>query len=374
MSREINKIKGLVSEATWTLLQNCNAVIAGGALTSVFCNREVKDIDVYFRNEEDFLGFLEEVFAGGYVLRLTNYTQRSLLFVDGETGQDVQVIIYKWFPTVESIFKDFDYTINMGAIICCPLPAGDQLVLDSEFLKHNAQRYLQFNTGTAYPLISALRVNKYVDRGYTISKPQYLRLMMTISQLNLTNWEEVKDHVGGMYGWDLNDLFPESEPFSLDKAIEILDGLEPDTKIWKQKPTDLTSVMVHLFGTGDEDISDRYFKWVRQNEDGTLASFYAPDFKYVVGKTVNGRNSGIYFKTGYDVLNTTYSDKKDGVLLELRGTPKEQKDWYKDITLQGDVEVVAKYTKVEFLRKFKKPNEEKKSDPLKAISTFPKLF
>lgn len=37
-------------------------MIAGGAITSLFCNREINDIDVYFRTEEAALP-LQKVFG-----------------------------------------------------------------------------------------------------------------------------------------------------------------------------------------------------------------------------------------------------------------------------------------------------------------------
>ena len=48
-TREINKIKNLMSEETLEILASCNAIIAGGAVTSVFCNSEVNDIDYHQR-------------------------------------------------------------------------------------------------------------------------------------------------------------------------------------------------------------------------------------------------------------------------------------------------------------------------------------
>ena len=173
---ELRKIKSLVSEDTWEILQMSNAIIAGGAITSVFCNRDVNDLDVYFRNEEDFCVFLDLVFGGGFHLVACHMTNRSILFRDKVTKQDVQVIVYKFFENELAIFNDYDFTCNMGALSFGwkerGYPEDEQFVLHSKFMQHNSQRYLEFNTGTAYPLISALRVSKYAEKGYNISKAQ----------------------------------------------------------------------------------------------------------------------------------------------------------------------------------------------------------
>lgn len=46
-SNELTKIKSLVSESVWELFKECDVIIAGGTITSVFCNREVREYDTY---------------------------------------------------------------------------------------------------------------------------------------------------------------------------------------------------------------------------------------------------------------------------------------------------------------------------------------
>ena len=352
--REINKLLGLISDETINILQESNAIIAGGALTSIFCNNEVNDIDAYFKSEGDFMLFVNLVFSGGHYLICNNYTDRSILFKDKDTGQDVQAIVYKFFPDADAIFADYDYTINMAAYDC----ATEELHLHEDFLKHNSQRYLQFNTGTAYPLISALRVNKYVDRGYTISKPQYLRIMMTIAQLKLESWADVRDHVAGMYGLDLTQVFPDETEFSIDKAIEILDGIEPDAKIWSPRTDiDEDEIISKYFDgrykDGRESCEGLYFKNVMLKPDGTICSHFKPEFEYVIGGTVDGGSNGIYFAEGYGVLSACYHDSDNNVILQIEGE-KPTARW--ESSFKGEVRVVAKYTRGEFYRKFKKTN------------------
>lgn len=224
---ELNKLKSLVSERTWELLKSYDAIIAGGAITSVFCNRDVNDLDIYLRSEDDFFTFIAELYSSSdFTLIGANMTNRSILFRDKETKQDVQLIVYKFFPTVEDIFNDYDFTVNMGALSII----DDQFHFHDDFFKHNSQRYLQFHTGTTYPLISALRVQKYKDKGYTISKAQMLRLLLTISKLEINSWDDIKDHCGGFYGLNMDEVFPEDKEFSLELAIETLDQVFSDNK------------------------------------------------------------------------------------------------------------------------------------------------
>ena len=49
--QELYQIKKLVDAEPWELLADQGCMIAGGALTSVFTNKPVNDIDVYFPNK-----------------------------------------------------------------------------------------------------------------------------------------------------------------------------------------------------------------------------------------------------------------------------------------------------------------------------------
>ena len=46
--------------------------------------------------------------------------------------------------------------------------------------------------------------------------------------MEINSWEDAKDHIGGMYGFDVEDLFDEDEEFSLDKVIDQLKSIEKD--------------------------------------------------------------------------------------------------------------------------------------------------
>ena len=101
-----------------------------------------------------------------------------------EFGAIIQIenvpIYYDYYETAEDIFKHFDYTINMAAY---NLNTGEFSCHEC-FMLHNSQRVLQFNTGTRFPIISALRVQKYKERGYNISRKEFMKLLLSINKLN----------------------------------------------------------------------------------------------------------------------------------------------------------------------------------------------
>ena len=250
--QEIKQLKNAIPEDVLAILAHEKCFIAGGALTSIFTGTQINDIDIYFRSR-DSLDRVMQVFCNIKDKELTvkrpvvgdnqfkvddniqpvTITKKSVVFSQGNgywnptkgsyTPQaSLQFISFQYFDTPEDIFDTFDFSINMCAYDC----ASGELTLHDNFLKHLARRSLVVNTNTAYPLISLLRCDKYKERGYNISTKEQMGLMFAVANMKIDSWEDAKDHIGGMYGFDVEDLFNEDEEFSLDKVIDQLKSIE----------------------------------------------------------------------------------------------------------------------------------------------------
>lgn len=223
-----------------------NAFVAGGAVTSVFTGKEINDIDVYFKSRRAFEIGVYQAYKDG--LWCVAAGKRAVTFADGG-GNITQLIHFAFFPTAQSIFDMFDYTVCMGAfdldagpkqlwdnILCRHITVGDKhpesgFILHPDFLKHNSQRFLKFNAGTRYPLASATRVLKYQQRGYTIGKGDIMKIALAVRGVKIETWEDLKDQIGGEYG-DKVVLDNEDKPFTLDAAIAALTVDAADDEPW----------------------------------------------------------------------------------------------------------------------------------------------
>lgn len=354
-----NKLLATMSPQAVEFLKAYNAIIAGGAITSVFCNRVINDIDVYFKSESDLIGFVCELYESkGFEFIVTNVTNKSMLVLDSKTQQYIQLIHYKYFPTIKDVFADFDFTVCMGAYDM----ANDKFEFDERFFPHNSQRYIHFHEGTAFPLISALRVQKYVEKGYTIPKAQMLRILMKINSLNLNSWDDLKEHIGGMYGLDMNTVFPETEQFDMNVVIDKLDQIEAELSF--ENPS--------MVNVPKMELSHVLSKLIKPNSNRTAAStklfknavfdgevyrsHWDKRFIYPIGGVVNGGRNGIYAYRGYDVLTGIYNDAYNNVILELEHADDTGRlvdaMALNKLQMVGNVRVVAAYDKVEFIRKF----------------------
>lgn len=353
---EKNKLYAYLGEDLVKSLKKYEAIIAGGTITSLFNNKEINDIDLYFRSDEQACSFLEDHWGAAWV---STHTKKATLFV--ENGLKIQMIHFKFFDRPEDIFNTFDYTVCMGAFDF----KTEEFILHDDFLKHNSQRILKFNSNTAFPIVSLLRVQKYTARGYTISKPEFIRVVLTCMNLNINTYDELKEQLGGMYGVNYDKLFEgeNDEDFDLTSAIEKIENITLDEDYFKEPVSlefnnideilqDIIKSPVktlvinnekyrigydgHLKNSYIDPINEikldaaeffnsaRFYKFVR-NENGKLTSFWDKHFDYVVGEIAKARGdltawSGegkLYFNEKSAIKSSTYYGEKDAVLIEV---------------------------------------------------------
>lgn len=280
--REAKILEGHADDLLEALAET-GAWIAGGAVTSVFTGREVNDLDLYFPSPEAAAKFTAWCWSKEYgYCDFFFASEKCLSFKHrGGAGTIFQIIYYKFFETAEDIFNDFDFTVNMGAYH----PATKKFILHEDFLRHNCQKTLQVNTNTAYPLISVLRTQKYKEKGYKISKPQMLRLLLAVSQKNFTSWQELKEQLGGMYGQNIDNIFPEDQEFSLDVALECIDNLSPvayDAQIAQSITwSDLKKKVKGKFPESFQEVSES--KWYKKEGEVYIEEYLDGKWKSKVG-------------------------------------------------------------------------------------------
>lgn len=366
---EKNKLYNYLGTHLVNTLKKYNAIVAGGLITSLFCNREIKDVDIYFRDEKSLFEFIEDVYedSNDWINALTS--KAILVRID---DKEVQMIHFKFFKDANEIFNTFDFTVCMGAFDF----ATEEFVLHDEFLKHNSQRILKFNKDTAYPVVSLLRVHKYSEKGYRISKPEFLRIALKCMDLKIETVEDLKEHLGGMYGINLDKLvkLEENESFSIDLFIDKIANLsfnedyfkEPERVEFKdvdeiiafvsKEPSHITHIHKNTYiirsngalkaiqnvppktieHGGKEIVEGRkFYKFVRKSE-GRYYSYWDKSFEYIIGKEVAPKyDDYLYFAEQQEIDQLGYEYEKDSVLIEAYIA-------YGDFHIKSDEKVLTK--------------------------------
>lgn len=195
------------------------AFIAGGALTSAFTSQHINDVDFYFKSKKDFMEAVGQAYSESFWCVAASDRAVTFLRNSNIGGLSViQLMLFDFFPTAETIFDAFDYTVCMAAYDL----DEQEFVFHQDFMKHAAQRQLSFHSGTRYPYGSLIRVLKYQERGYKITKADLLRIGLLCSTVPLNSWDDLAAAIGGQYGEKA--LIQENTPFSMQAAIDLYKG------------------------------------------------------------------------------------------------------------------------------------------------------
>jgi hypothetical protein len=360
------------NETIINMLSTAGCFIAGGAITSIFSNKEINDVDVYFKDLKSLKNVLQVLFRTADIdddydkifdkvndelcsheLIYTNHTNKSILFTKGDLK--LQFIYFKFFNSPQEIFDTFDFTVNMGAYDC----SKGEFVFHESFLKDIAQRRLSVNTKTSFPIISLLRVDKYKQKGYSISKKDFVNLCLSVNCLKFDTWEQLQNAIGGMYGYVYTNLFDTTKPFSVPEAIEQLSQLETDivsstTVVGTDYYTLITDIEKHLNITKKPEETIFYKKAVITDKSDVYASYYSPSFKYPTGTIINGGTSGIWayrrpeLAKDHTTFNVSSKEKERTIVLKTTSTTKIVKESGRAGTFRliGDVFVIGEEEKL----------------------------
>ena len=191
-----------------------NAMIAGGAITSVFTGQPINDVDMYFKSEKAFRDAVEGAYDDG--LWCVAATDRAVTFA--KDNIIIQMMHFEFFDNARAVFDAFDFTACMAAYDF----DAQSFIFHDDFFKHASQRHLSFHSGTRYPFGTLMRVLKYQARGYAIGKGDLIRIALCCHKTELNSWDDLAKALGGQYGRRV-ELDAEGD-FSIDAAVALIEA------------------------------------------------------------------------------------------------------------------------------------------------------
>lgn len=241
--------------------EGCEAWIAGGAIRSVGTASLVNDYDIYFKNKESCVSAIqymkEEKSHVAFISDksityvISNPTEFRNALGEWEPNTKIQLIFYDYYNTAEDIFKHFDFSCCCGAYSVL----SEEFSYGESFWLHNSQRFLQVNTGTKFPLITGLRVDRYKQKGYTISRSEMMKVLFACASVKINSWKEFASQVGNLYGFNfLDEKALKDKTFSMELAMEILTGTNFDVT-WSPAPSYTHSPALIEYVVADKPIS-----------------------------------------------------------------------------------------------------------------------
>jgi hypothetical protein len=201
-----------------------NFFVTGGCITSMLLNEDVNDYDLYFTDLEvckDVANYYVGKFpnADGYDISVTEVEGRVRIKVQsvGVTEDDKSSTEKNRVPYLPIFLSDNAITLSDDVqliIRFCGEPKEvhkgydfvhctnywtfkDGLVLNQPALESILAKDLKY-TGSPYCIASMCRARKFINRGWTISAGQILKIAWNISLLDLTDTDVLEDQLTGV--------------------------------------------------------------------------------------------------------------------------------------------------------------------------------
>lgn len=167
------RVKPLLGDSGW---------MAGGAVMSLIKGaKHTSDHDFFFKNRADLDFFKENLEADGAVVIRDSENAITLTYNE----KIVQLISRRFYPDVQAIFDDFDFTISMFAVDADGNMYSEDMSLYD--LANKEIRIKQVNSlGHTFK-----RLIKYGSKGYTIHKDTYVYLIAAMSTMDASDPEVV---------------------------------------------------------------------------------------------------------------------------------------------------------------------------------------
>jgi hypothetical protein len=256
-----------------------NTIVTGGCIVSLLSNEPVNDFDLYFKDMATaeavgkyYVAKFQE--NNGHPLALEVKDGRIRITTvsghRGETAGDVATLgsdeiddVYETaetlalavedegVPTFRPVFlstnaitlankiqiivrfygKPDEIHENYDFVHCTNYWTSwdDELVLRQAALEALLAKELRY-VGSKYPVCSVIRLRKFIKRGWTVNAGQILKMVMQISELDLTDPKVLEDQLTGVdsaYFMQLMTKLRENDPEKVNAAylVEIIDRM-----------------------------------------------------------------------------------------------------------------------------------------------------
>lgn len=278
LSAKINQWFESIEDETVRDIARKNTIVTGGAIASMLLNEPVNDFDLYFRTTDAALKvakYYVSAFAKntGFTMAVTtesdgriklttesgrrgetagvvpslsdDESDEGLGDVSGvESGNDdvapyrpvflssnaitlsnkIQIIV-RFAGEPDQIHENYDF------VHCTNYWTSweEKTVLRQAALEALLSRELRY-VGSKYPVCSVIRLRKFIKRGWTINAGQILKMIMQISELDLTNPAVLEDQLTGVdsaYFIELMSKLRDKDPEKVNSAYlaEIIDRI-----------------------------------------------------------------------------------------------------------------------------------------------------
>ena len=206
-------------------------MLSGGAITSLFTDAAVNDLDFYIKDKENIpeaVAFFTKWFPevpyvteNAYTFKRKSSRSRKMWTVQ---------LITRFTGTPTEILDTFDFTVTQGLYDF----ANEVFVFGDRFFQDNSKRKLVYLGKSHFPICAMYRTKKYQDKGYKLPGSTIMHIALSIVRLNIMNYRDLKQQLMGidtiylqglLNSGKYDDALPVDYGTFLVDAFEHLDGI-----------------------------------------------------------------------------------------------------------------------------------------------------
>lgn len=159
-------------------LNGVDGFITGGCFKDIFNNKEVRDIDMFFFNEEGFKKAVD-IFKDKYKKVYEN--DNCIAFYDKKGGIQIE-LVRSIFGTPEEVMMQFDFTIVKACLHKYEKEGEEvfEFLYHPKFFEHLHCNKLVIDDGMPKPVATFNRVLKYTRYGFGLCRESKIKLINEI--------------------------------------------------------------------------------------------------------------------------------------------------------------------------------------------------
>lgn len=156
-------------EDVLSVLPKDKFIVGGGAVRDLYCfnNKIPNDIDLFFRNEDDYFEVKKAIEESYSTAKFKNSSDFNTTYECASLNKDgtidfevkIQLIKAKWYKDIKELFESFDFTL-------CQFATDFKKIYFAEHSVKDAISKKIVVNNIEYPVSSFRRYLKYISQGY----------------------------------------------------------------------------------------------------------------------------------------------------------------------------------------------------------------
>lgn len=190
-------------------LKRLKLMVCGGTVNSIFTGSTINDLDFYMKDPSlvnECKAFFKTWFPDIEIETINAMTYKRK---GAKTNKRWTVqLITRFTGEAKDIFQWFDFTVTHGAYDF----EKEVFVFGDRFFMDVSKRRLVYSGASKYPICAMYRTKKYVARGYELPGATIMHIALSIVQLQIENYQQLKEQLMGIDTMYLQKLLEAKQP------------------------------------------------------------------------------------------------------------------------------------------------------------------